>query len=67
MKAKTIATGENLPMYGFRAITKWALWGGVAMMDCRLAVRFLLKAEDPYQCFQGNRSVAKKKGKVKTY
>ena len=47
------AAGNMVPMYGFNAITKWALWGGVAIMTAASLFAFFSKPKILISAFTG--------------
>jgi uncharacterized oligopeptide transporter (OPT) family protein len=48
-----LAGGDDLTSYGFRNITIWALWGGVAMMTTASLFSFLSKPKMIFSAFSG--------------
>jgi len=44
---------DGVTHYGFRAITAWALWGGVAMMTTASLLAFLAKPKILFSAFRG--------------
>lgn len=51
--AEEKATGNMVFMYGFNAITKWALWGGVAIMTAASLFAFFSKPKILISAFSG--------------